>query len=100
MEDAMALNEVFKAIADPNRREILTLLRQRPHTAGEIAERFDLTKPTVSHHLNQLKDADLIYGVRDGTRITYHLNMTVFEELVASLLSVWKGEPHAPDAQK
>lgn len=96
----MALNEVFKAIADPNRREILTLLRQRPHTAGEIAERFDLTKPTVSHHLNQLKDADLIYGVRDGTTITYHLNMTVFEELVASLLSLWKGEPHAPDAQK
>ena len=96
----MALNEVFKAIADPNRREILTLLRQRPHTAGEIAERFDLTKPTVSHHLNQLKDADLIYGVRDGTTITYHLNLTVFEELVASLLSLWKGEPHAPDAQK
>ncbi len=96
----MALNEVFKAIADPNRREILTLLRQRPHTAGEIAKRFDLTKPTVSHHLNQLKDADLIYGVRDGTTITYHLNMTVFEELVASLLSLWKGEPHAPDAQK
>ncbi|MNR89839.1 Transcriptional repressor SdpR [compost metagenome] len=95
----MALNEVFKAIADPNRREILTLLRQRPHTAGEIAERFDLTKPTVSHHLNQLKDADLIYGVRDGTRIMYHLNMTVFEELVASVLSLWKGEPHAPDAQ-
>ena len=95
----MALNEVFKAIADPNRREILTLLRQRPHTAGEVAERFALTKPTVSHHLNQLKDADLIYGVREGTRISYHLNMTVFEELVASLLSLWKGEPHAPDAQ-
>ena len=96
----MALNEVFKAIADPNRREILTLLRQRPHTAGEIAERFDLTKPTVSHHLNQLKDADLIYGVRDGTTITYHLNLTVFEDLVASLVTLWKGEPHAPDAQK
>ncbi len=96
----MALNEVFKAIADPNRREILTLLRQHPRTAGELAERFDLTKPTVSHHLNQLKDADLIYGVRDGTRITYHLNLTVFEELVASLLSLWKGEQDAPDGQK
>ena len=96
----MALNEVFKAIADPNRREILTLLRQRPHTAGAIAERFDLTKPTVSHHLNQLKDAGLIYGVREGTTITYHLDMTVFEELVASVLSLWKGTPDAPDAQK
>lgn len=95
----MALNEVFKAIADPSRREILTILRQRPQTAGEIAERFALTKPTVSHHLNQLKDADLIYGVRDGTRITYHLNLTVFEELLASLLDLWKGAPHATDAQ-
>lgn len=95
----MALNEVFKAIADPSRREILTLLRQRPRTAGEIAERFALSKPTVSHHLNQLKDADLIYGVRDGTRITYHLNLTVFEELLASLMSLWKGEPHAPDPE-
>jgi len=95
----MALNEVFKAIADPHRREILTLLRQRPRTAGEIAERFELTKPTVSHHLNQLKEAGLIFGVRDGTSITYHLNMTVFEELVASLMNLWKGEPHAPDAQ-
>lgn len=95
----MALNEVFKAIADPNRREILTLLRQRPHAAGEIAERFDLTKPTVSHHLNQLKEADLIYGVRDGTSIIYHLNLTVFEELLASLLTLWKGEPDASDPQ-
>ena len=95
----MALNEVFKAIADPSRREILTLLRQRPHTAGELAERFALTKSTVSHHLNQLKDAGLIFGVRDGTTITYHLDMTVFEELVTSVLSLWKGEPDAPDAQ-
>ena len=95
----MALNEVFKAIADPNRREIITLLRQRPHTAGEIAQRFDLTKPTVSHHLNQLKEADLIYGVRDGTTIIYHLNLTVFEDLLASLLSLWKGDSDAPDAQ-
>ena len=96
----MALNAVFKAIADPSRREILTLLRQRPRTAGEIAERFALTKPTVSHHLNQLKESDLIFGIRDGTTITYHLNMTVFEELVASVLSLWKGEPDATDAQK
>lgn len=95
----MALNEVFKAIADPSRREILALLRQRPRTAGEIAERFELKKPTVSHHLNQLKDADLIYGIRDGTHITYHLNLTVFEELMASMLNLWKGESHAPDVQ-
>lgn len=96
----MSLNEVFKAIADPTRREILSLLRQRPMTAGEIAERFDLSKPSISHHLNQLKEADLIFGERAGTSITYHLNLTVFEELVTSLVDLWKGAPHAPDVQK
>lgn len=96
----MSLNDIFKAIADPTRREILSLLRQRPMTAGEIAERFDLTKPSISHHLNQLKEADLIYGERAGTSITYHLNLTVFEELVTSLVDLWKGAPHATDAQK
>lgn len=94
----MPLNEVFKAVADPTRRQILALLRDRPLTAGAIAEHFDLSKPSISHHLNQLKEANLIYGERDGTSITYHLNMTVFEEFVATVLDLWKGNDHAPDA--
>lgn len=96
----MPLNEVFKAVADPTRRQILTLLRARPLTAGEIAEHFDISKPSISHHLNQLKEADLVYGEREGTTITYHLNMTVFEEFVATVLDLWKGNDHAPDIQK
>lgn len=96
----MPLNEVFKAVADPTRREILTLLRERPLTAGEIAGHFDLSKPSISHHLNQLKEAELIFGERDGTSITYHLNMTVFEEFVATVVDLWKGNRHAPDAQE
>lgn len=96
----MALNEVFKAIADPTRREILAILRERPRTAGEIAERFDITKPSISHHLNQLKEADLIYGVREGTSITYHLNLSVFEELATAVLDLVKGGSHAPDVAK
>ncbi len=95
----MPLNEVFKAVADPTRRQILTLLRERPLTAGEIADHFDISKPSISHHLNQLKEADLVYGERDGTTITYHLNMTVFEEFVATVLDLWKGKDHASDAQ-
>jgi len=94
----MTLNEVFKAVADPTRRQILALLRERPLTAGAIAEHFDLSKPSISHHLNQLKEANLIYGERDGTSITYHLNMTVFEEFVATVLDLWKGNKDAPDA--
>lgn len=94
----MPLNEVFKAVADPTRREILAMLRDRPLTAGEIADRFAISKPSISHHLNQLKEADLIYGEREGTSITYHLNMTVFEEFVATVVDLWKGQHHAPDA--
>lgn len=91
----MALNEVLKALSDPTRRRIIELLRQRPHNAGEIADHFDFSKPSISHHLSQLKEADLIYGERDGTTITYHLNLTVLEELLAVLTGLWKGEaPH------
>lgn len=96
----MALNEVFKAVADPTRRQILVLLRERPRTAGQIADRFALSKPSISHHLNQLKEADLVYGEREGTTITYHLNLTIFEEFVSTVLDLWKGDSHAPDAQK
>lgn len=96
----MSLNEVFKAVADPTRRQILALLRQKPRSAGEIADQFDLSKPSISHHLNQLKEADLVYGEREGTTITYHLNMSVFEEFVATILELWKGDSHASDAQK
>lgn len=92
----MALDTVFKALADPTRRAILAMLRERPHNAGEIAERFELTKPSISHHLNQLKEADLIYGVREGTTITYHLNLSVFEELAAAMLAIFQGGSHAP----
>jgi DNA-binding transcriptional ArsR family regulator len=95
----MSLDAVFKAMADPTRRAILELLRARPLNAGEIADHFALGKPTISHHLAKLAEADLVYGERAGSTITYHLNLTVFEELMASLMAVWKGEPHvAPDA--
>ncbi len=91
----MALNEVLKALSDPTRRRIIGLLRERPHNAGEIAGHFDISKPSISHHLNQLKDADLIYGDRDGTTITYHLNLSVLEEVLAAITGLWKGEdPH------
>ena len=92
----MSLDAVYKAMADPTRRAILALLRERPQTAGAIADRFELTKPSISHHLNKLAEADLIYGERDGTSITYHLNLTVFEDLVSAVVALWKGETDAP----
>jgi ArsR family transcriptional regulator, arsenate/arsenite/antimonite-responsive transcriptional repressor len=76
------LNATFKAIADPSRRKILQLLRQGEMTAGNLAEQFDMTKPTMSHHFSILKDADLISSRKDGQTVWYSLNTSVLEDLV------------------
>src|SRR5262249_19109155 len=77
------MNEAFKALADPTRRQILQLLRWGEMTAGELAERFDMTKPSMSHHFSVLKQADLIEARREGQQIYYSLNTTVAEDLLA-----------------
>jgi len=78
-----ASSKAFKALADPTRREILNLLRKGEMTAGDLAERFDMTKPTMSHHFAVLKDADLLSSRRDGQTIWYSLNTTVVQDLMA-----------------
>ena len=79
---------VFKALADPTRREILSLLKARDLTAGEIAERFTIGKPSVSHHLSQLKQAGLVVDVRHGQNIVYSLNTTVFRDALSWMLAL------------
>jgi DNA-binding transcriptional ArsR family regulator len=79
----MRMNEAFKALADPTRRRILQLLRQGERTAGELAEQFDMAKPSVSHHFTVLKQADLIASRREGQQIYYFLNTTVVEDVLA-----------------
>ena len=74
--------DAFKALADPTRRRILELLAQGELTAGEIAAHFDMTKPSISHHLNILKGAGLISDERRGQNIIYSINLTLFQELV------------------
>ena len=78
-------NEVFKAIADPTRREVLRLLSRGERTAGELAEQFDMSKPSMSHHFSVLKDADLIRSRREGQQIFYSLNTTVLEDVLTRL---------------
>ncbi|WDC84672.1 autorepressor SdpR family transcription factor [Caloramator sp. mosi_1] len=76
------MNLPFKALADPTRRKIIMLLKDGDLTAGEIAEHFNMTKPSISHHLNILKQADLVSDERKGQNIYYSLNTTVFQELI------------------
>jgi ArsR family transcriptional regulator, arsenate/arsenite/antimonite-responsive transcriptional repressor len=86
------MNEIFKALADPTRREILRLLRQRDHSAGELSELFPLAKSTLSGHFNVLKAADLIEQEKRGTTITYRLNTSIFEEVVTHLFDFFGNE--------
>ncbi len=75
--------EAFKALADPTRRRILELLRSADLTAGELADHFDMTKPSISHHLNTLKAAGLVDAEREGQSIVYSLNTSVLQDLMS-----------------
>jgi ArsR family transcriptional regulator len=87
----MHMNDAFKALADPTRREILRLLRGGAKTAGDLARHFDMTKPSMSHHFAVLKQADLIASRRDGQQIYYFLNTTVVEDLLALVWGLLSG---------
>lgn len=78
------MNKVFKALSDPTRRRVLQLLRERPMTAGALAEQFAVSKPTMSAHFAVLKEADLIDAEKTGTTITYRLKMSVLEDALLS----------------
>ena len=76
------MNILFKALNDPTRRKILELLKSKDLTAGDIADKFEISKPSISHHLDLLKQAGLIEGVKQGQFIYYSLNTTVVDEIV------------------
>ena len=78
--------EGFKALADPTRRRILELLRDGDLTASELAEHFDISKPSLSHHLATLKSAGLVSDERCGQNIVYSLNTTVMQDLIGWFL--------------
>jgi DNA-binding transcriptional ArsR family regulator len=83
------MNNVFQALSDPTRREILRLLRKREMTAGEIAERFPLAKSTLSGHFNILKNAGLLVAEKNGTSIVYSLNVSVVEQTLAAVMDLF-----------
>lgn len=88
---SIVLNATFKAIADPTRREILRLLRREEMTAGDVASRFDMSKPSMSHHFAVLRDAGLVTSRRDGQTIWYALNTTVLEDVLSWTVALARG---------
>lgn len=82
------MSDVFTALAHPVRRKILRLLREKAMSAGDIADQFDLAKPTLSGHFAILKAADLISAERRGTTILYRLNLSVLEEVMAVMMDL------------
>ena len=88
----MSLNLAFKALNDQTRREILELLRKKDMTAGEIVEQFNISAPSVSHHLELLKRAGLIESEKQGQFILYSLNTTVFDDLMKWIIQFNKNK--------
>lgn len=82
------MNDSFKALSDPTRRQIISLLRSRDMTAGEIADHFSMTKPSISHHLSSLKNAGLVLDERKGQTIVYSLNTTLIQEVMGWFLDL------------
>lgn len=84
--------DVFKALSDPTRRRILSLLKRGDMTAGAIADNFTISKPSISHHLSVLKAAGVIFAQRRGQEIVYSLDTTVFQDAMSYLLGLF-GSP-------
>ena len=83
------MNEELKALSDPTRREILRLLASGEKSAGELADHFDMTKPSVSHHFSVLKRAELIRSRREGQQVFYTLDTTVMQDLISTLFDMF-----------
>ncbi len=92
----MQSHEVFKALADPSRRKILKLLQKGSMNAGALAEEFDMTKGSMSHHFNILKAAELVRCERRGQQMVYSLNTTVFQDVARIMLDLFPPEMAKP----
>ena len=84
------MNSLFKALNDETRRRIIELLKERNMNAGEISEEFNISKPSISHHLDILKRADLIVGEKKGQYVEYSLNTSILEDLMNWIMSLKK----------
>jgi ArsR family transcriptional regulator, arsenate/arsenite/antimonite-responsive transcriptional repressor len=84
------MNYIFKALDDPTRREILDMLKEKDMTAGEIAKKFNISKPSISHHLDILKQAKLVVAIKQGQFQLYSLNTTIMDEIIQWMMNLNK----------
>jgi ArsR family transcriptional regulator len=84
------MNDIFKALNDPTRREILKMLRKCDMTAGDIAAKFEMTAPSISHHLDKLKRAGLVTNIKQGQFVLYSINTTIVDDLLQYVLTLKK----------
>ncbi|MFS1702565.1 autorepressor SdpR family transcription factor [Alteromonas sp. AMM-1] len=93
------MSDVYQALSSPVRRKILSLLKERDMSAGEVAERVDVAKSTLSGHFNILKNANLIISNKTGTTVTYSINTSVVEDLLSHMFELF-GNPNAVIREK
>lgn len=92
------MEKVFKALSDPSRRKVLELLREGPKSAGELADHFDVAKPTMSAHFAVLKEADLVETEKDGKQVIYRLKLSVLEDALLGFAKIFGVGGSAPTA--
>ena len=90
------MSQVFKALSDPTRRKVLHLLRAGPMSAGELSDRFDVSKPTMSAHFAVLKEADLVHAEKVGKSVIYHLKLSVLEEALLGFVQSFEPGAETP----
>jgi DNA-binding transcriptional ArsR family regulator len=90
------MSQVFKALSDPTRRQVLQLLRKGPLSAGELSDQFDVSKPTMSAHFAVLKEADLVHAEKAGKSVIYHLKLSVLEEALLGFVDSFGLGAEAP----
>lgn len=91
---------VFKALSDPTRRRVLHLLRQGPMSAGDLADQFDVSKPTMSAHFAVLKEADLVHAEKVGKSVIYHLKLSVLEDALLGFVQSFGMGASSPEPTK
>ncbi len=94
------MSQVFRALSDPTRRQVLQLLRQGPMSTGELSNQFDVSKPTMSAHFAVLKEADLVHSEKVGKSVIYHLKLSVLEDALLGFVHSLGAGKAAPKSKK